>query len=422
MPVSVLPSLVLALQALAGTAAPGDSCRTYYEACRQQLIDGRPDLARTCLEGYARECPGAADSDLAAALAQVAKALERAEAERIAVEDQAEAEEDQAEEEGEDEDEDEEAPPEALAEERTVFSVGEFALSGAPELMLASTLFGGLSGFWGSATVLAALRTPQQASLPALLAAPTLGAIGGLAGAIAATWWLEPSPGDAALVTSAMVMGTVHGTLLQFAMFDSPGVAARDPVEERAPWRFATILATSTVATGTAALLAPRLRIDPGDVGLAHSAALWGPVLASLTTATLDVDVWQGTAPLVFIAATSIASYDLTLALSPLLTVPRPATWLVEAGGVLGLLGGVALLPVTTSPGWLIDPVGVIAATTALGVGLGAVGCFALSSYLDRAAPAVAALPLPTLAPLVMPDPHNPDGAPLVGLAVGGRW
>jgi len=413
MPLFILAALAAPLVAAASPVADTAACDQFLESCRAYIVDGRPSLAVVCLDEHAEACPDDQSAEVARAMADLAAAMAAAgpAAAEVAENEEVEAELPS-----------QEASPEAEPA-REPISVSELMLSGMPELVLTSTLYGGFSGFWASAGALSALRTPTMASLPALIAAPALGALGGLAASSVAAWQLQPSPGDAALISSSMVLGTAYGVVLQFAMFDAPfNSAAIDPAR-RAPWRFVTILATSAAATGTAAAVAPYLDVDPGDVGLANSAALWGAVLPLLSMFILSVDFGNDIAPMVLVTGSSIAAYDLVLALSPVIDVPRPATWLVEVGGVLGLLTGVAVLPLWGSMGnSQVSAMTVVTGATALGVSAGAVSCFLLAEFMRRQEPRLASLPMPLVMPTLLPDPGHPERTPAVGLALGGRF
>jgi hypothetical protein len=376
--------------------------------CRALLVEHKGAPAHACLVQYLVDCPDSPDAELAEALVEVATAMERgAPAANTPPT----------------------APPPAAVDEpaavrpappppRAAFSVGQFVLGGAPELMLSSTLYGATAGFVSGGMLVSALRTREVDSLPALLTLPAVGAVAGLALSTTAWALLEPSPGDMAQISSAMLWGTLYGIVAQ-GLWELRSLDV-DTDAQRTPWRFGIVLGTSALATASAAATAPFLDVDPGDIGLCNSAALWGGILPLFFMGMFE-QPRDPVAVILLPVATSLLAYDLTLALSPLIRLPRPATWLIEVGGVLGLLvaaGTSPMLLYAGLPGQAM--LGVMGLGTGAGAAAGAVASFVVAGLVDGSlefGPLEQAAVLPT----VLHD-GRPGSAPLPGLSLVGTF
>ena len=270
-------------------------------------------------------------------------------------------------------------PPAAEPTEGAV-SVAGLVESGAPELVVNSAAFGGAA--------LSFIRLNETDSLPWLVGAPAFGVVAGAAASSVAAYGLGSAPGDAALISSTMWLGLAEGAALQLLVFDGRTDVGHIPL------RFVT---TASVAAGTTALgvgASYLLDVDAGDVGLANSAMLWGPVLTWLTLFTFGADLqvpaedslefWVGGG---MIAAA--LPWAATLALHRFIQVERPATWLIEAGGLAGATAAFATLVFLSLAN--IDgrvQLGIMTAGTGIGVAGGTVAAFLLSDAV-RALPTV---------------------------------
>ncbi|MFH1811485.1 MAG: hypothetical protein ABIJ09_22280 [Pseudomonadota bacterium] len=412
----MVPALLTALAlspwhaATTGQAADPAACRVWLADCRALLVENKGSAARSCLEQFLADCPDRREVELAESLLELAVRMEQGDRKEGTESGTGSAVGPQ--------------PGERRADARTplveqlpAFSVSAFVLSGAPELMLGSTLYGATAGFVATGALVSALRTSEADSLPALITFPVVGAVAGLALSTAAWQWLHPEAGDAAQISSAMLWGTVYGTLAQ-GVYEMAH-ADQGLEAHRTPWRFALVLGTSAVATTTAALTAPFLHVDPGDVGLANSAALWGGILPLFFMAMLEqprTPVGMVMVPL----ASSLLSYDLVLALSPLIRLPRPATWLVEVGGVLGLLVSLGLTPilaVSDVPAPLL--IGVMGVGTGTGVAAGVVASFLVAGAVEGTLPDWGPFERTAVLPALL-DSGRPDGTLLPGLSLVG--
>lgn len=295
-----------------------------------------------------------------------------------------------------------------------VVSVSALIESGAPELVLSSAAWGGVAGFLAAGTALSATRINQVDSLPWLVGTPAFGILAGGAAASTAAYFLDLDAGDAALVSSSLWVGTGWGVGLQLIVFDQ-----RDDVGH-IPLRFATVLGTGLGLGVVGAASAWGLDVDPGDVGLMNSAALWGPVLAGLAWGTLatsqliTVEPGHPIASFPFFVGVLLTSSALpwaaTFALHPFLEVERPATWLVEAGGATGVLGGLAIAAVFSNSGLPTATFfGLLMTTTALGVAGGTALALVLSDAIAEIELLDLTEPLFSLSPAVLPPAPGRD-------------
>ncbi|MBN2358997.1 MAG: hypothetical protein JXR83_06060 [Deltaproteobacteria bacterium] len=419
-------AIALAPPAAAAPPAVEARCHEMYALCRRMLADKRACAAQSCFEDYLAACPEGADAAVARAMVEVAAAMAEqaqgapASAPAATRSPPAGPEKGQPATSAGDEIEGSTTAPVAKAKP---FSVTAFALSGIPELALTSTAFGGVGGFLGAAVVLSALRTSRSDSTPLIVGAPLLGAVGGLAASSLLSWWLEPTPGQAALFSSSMWLGTAYGIALQYALFDGVSPLRLERPERETPWRFATVLGTGALAVGTAALGSRYLPIDPGDVGLINSAALWGSLVPLFAALSIGFPFSNnGVSMPVFLLGTSLLAVDATVLAAPWVEVPRPATWLIDAGGVLGMLAGLATLPFLAHAN-STDVWGyVFTLATAGGVVAGTAGSLLLGNLLSSDPLAVAGLSSPLIAPALLPDPDHPGRPPLPGLTLAARF
>ncbi|OGQ17386.1 MAG: hypothetical protein A2138_27295 [Deltaproteobacteria bacterium RBG_16_71_12] len=159
-------------------------------------------------------------------------------------------------------------------------------------------------------------------------------------------------------------MGATQGFLLQWVVFDqSPDAGA-------VPLRFVTILGGGVLGLGAGAALAPLVDIDDGDVAVAHSAALWGGVLATVgllgVSGALGLDVGV---PLAIVAGGIGVPYLGALAAHSLLEIDRWPSFLIDGGGAAGLLVTSAFL--TVLGGALVASPPALAAALMVGTGAG---------------------------------------------------
>lgn len=389
--------LTLVLTGVLSSAA-AEQCHWRFTECRRLLRYDQPQKAKRCFAQYQKRCgqvEGAPDPLKAAALEDMAAVLSGTAPDGLTTS--------------------QGGSDRANKVDNKPFSVSDFMLGGTPELVLSSTLVAGASGFWAAGSLLSGLRTNQDASLPILIAAPSLGAVAGMVGSSAYVWLFEPTVGDAALLSSAMLVSTAYGVMLNFMLFDP------DDFRE-VPWRFATMLTSGLVGTAVAAAVAPHLDVDAGDVGLMNSGAIWGAVLPLLYMSALAQDAFNSNLGMLVPMAGSVLAYDLLLGLSPLLSVQRPTTWLVEAGGVLGLLSGLALTPVLLYGNSTRAALMPMALGTTAGLALGTAACIYGSHLLGNAEHQLALLETPVVTPFVAPDLDHPERSPTVGLSLNGRF
>lgn len=410
---------------LAGSSASDPApCQDGLGPCRARYVDGQRQEAEACLQKFLRRCPDSPEQGAAQAMLQLMR---------------------QAEEAGAPVDGDktephkltaqpalpqhsgtqQRAPQTSTSSPASELSMTKVLDSGAPELILTSTLFGGAQGFVAMAILQSAVRTSTEASFPALVAAPILGAAAGLGLSFAGLKYLHPSPGDIALMSSAMVLGTSYGVVAQGLWEISEADDVRH-IAQRVPWRFALVLGTGLAATAAATGVSPYLDISTGDVALANSGALWGAVWPLLGMYALQPNFATDMAPVMIPFASSVLGYSALLALSPLVELSRPVVWLIHAGGLLGLMVGAGASPVLSLLSGNPQAVPVTLWTgTSLGLVAGLAGAFVLNDQLTDSSektPALAWLDDVVLLPNIFADPSDPQRHTGYALSLVGRF
>jgi hypothetical protein len=254
---------------------------------------------------------------------------------------------------------------------------------GTAEGVVNGVALGGVAGFLVAATVQSAKRLDQPTSVPWLLISMPLGGV--LGGALAGTlvYVLEPGAGDTQLVTSAAWVGTIAMILAEISIFQNNSDITK------IPWMFGLGLVgmggAAAIASGAAALFP----ISEGDVALATSGALWGGVLVGILSTIPTTRDAPTTALL--IDAGIVVPYVVLLAAHQHVEINRFATWLIEFGGVSGLMmGGAALLFRASMPGGLGSGEAqyIMLGSTAIGVGAGVAAAIAADEFLDDQATA----------------------------------
>ena len=289
------------------------------------------------------------------------------------------------------------APPPAPVAAPRVESVDAraFVVGGQLEAGVNGALFGGVVGFTGAAGVLSGLRSSEKDAVPWLLSAPALGAILGASAGVAAVEWLDADADDVAFVASSTWAGTALGLTLQLAIFsESSDVQA-------APLRFFTTLGGGVLGLGLGAGLAPFLDVKSGDAALANDGLLWGSVLTALVLGSVQPQGIDFGVVVVTVGAGGLLSWGTLLAVHPLLGLHRASTWLIDVGGVLGLMGGAVLggfAATAMQDGRAFLP-GVTVGTL-LGLGVGVVSAVVVDQSTHKAFAPPAPL---TLAPTVLP-------------------
>lgn len=252
------------------------------------------------------------------------------------------------------------------------------------EAMVHGALGGAGAGFLVAATVASATRDSEADTLPWLIAAPAVGGLAGAAGGWGLARALDPAIGDLRLATSTMWMGATQGFLLQWIVFDqSPDVGAT-------PLRFVTMLGGGMLGLGAGAALAPLVDIDDGDVAVAHSAALWGGVLTTITLVGVSdyVRTPSQVATLAVVAGGIGVPYLAALACHPFIDLERWPTFLIEGGGAAGLLISGAFLAATTGSLQTNQALlgAVLGVGTAAGLAVGATAAVMVSSAVQHEA------------------------------------
>jgi hypothetical protein len=292
--------------------------------------------------------------------------------------------------------------------------------SGAPEGLIGGALSGGIYGFLGTATVQSFWRTDNARGAPWLLGLPAATLLAG--GGLGLLLGFVAEPGDASLVSSSSLIGIATGTVLQAML-----LWRSDDVRE-IPLRFLVPLATGLAFTALSMTAAPFIDVTPGDAALATSAALWAPFFATMLTLTAsammsDLRIRNPSStpldpaiPLGGLLATSLLAWVTTLALHPLVDIPRPATWLIEIGALAGATLVTATLPfVFLFPqGGVPLPFATIPLGYTVGMAAGAGAGLALAFVAGALVPeldGIGALLERTpvaLTPIIAPDPVTP--------------
>jgi hypothetical protein len=289
-----------------------------------------------------------------------------------------------------------------------------WAPRGVVEAGLHGVALGGVGGFAGASAVVAGLRTSEADSLPWLVVAPAIGAAAGGAVAVAGVTLSNMPPDDIALVASTSWAGVALSTGATLA-------ALSGSVDVAAPaLGFATVLAGGAVGLVGGLVLAPSIDATAGDVAVANSGLVWGGVLGGLGA----VSVRDGTAAPTFgdvalwTTAGAGAAWLSALALHPWLSLHRVSAWLVDAGGVAGLLLAASALAATGqsvvgSPGSVSA---VLFAGTSAGLAAGAVAAVHVDARFGAGFEDPAAPPplLSRIVPAVLPTPAGRTAAGVI--------
>ncbi|WP_041448460.1 hypothetical protein [Anaeromyxobacter sp. Fw109-5] len=186
--------------------------------------------------------------------------------------------------------------------------------------------FGTTYGIWsGVATGLLADADDGRVYLALTLA----GGVGGLTLALLPTRHAHMPEGRAQAIESAALWGTLNGGLVA-ALADAgtrPAVAAT--------------LGTGLVSLGTAVALTRERSPSPGDVALTNSGGIWGLVTGGLTLALLD-DVSDSTVQAVLLGGADAGLLAMAL-VARRVDMSRGRSLLIDAGGLLGTLGGISI-------------------------------------------------------------------------------
>ncbi len=264
-----------------------------------------------------------------------------------------------------------------------------FALDGHLEAGIHGAAWGGLAGFLGTAGVLAATRTSERDAFPLLLTAPALGVVAGALAGIGAVELSGASADDVAFAASTTWAGTALGFTLQLAVF-----AGENDVHA-APMRFFTTLAGGVLGLTAGAGWGPFLDVSAADASLANSGFFWGGVLTATTlgmVATFGQPTDFATA-LMIVGGGCVLPWGAVLALHPLFQLHRVSTWLVDVGGVLGVIGGAAgafIVATAVGDGRVFLPV--FGAAVVGGLGLGIAGAVVVDDATRDAFPPPAPL------------------------------
>ena len=390
---SVAVAALVALLATAGATAPpksdrwGETPPTPLERCTQQAkVDA--DGGARCLQALADA--GGAD---AAAAAEALRVLQRLRRHR---------------------------PTPPPASPRFTLS-SAWTQRGVVEAGLHGVALGGVGGFVGASAIVAGLRTSEADSLPWLVAAPAFGALVVGATAVAGVTLTNTAPDDIALVASTTWAGLALSTGLQLSMlYGSVDVAAP-------ALGFSTMLMGGALGLGAGVVLAPYLDATAGDVALANSGLVWGGVLGGLgaVTAAAIGNAWLEFGQTALWTTTGAgAAWLATLALHPWLHLHRLSTWLVDAGGVAGLLlagSGVIAFNGAFSGSPTLIPLG-LAAGAVGGLVVGGLAAAFVDARFDDSLDDEGVPPplLSRVAPAVLP---TPEGHAAAGVIVEvARW
>jgi hypothetical protein len=304
-------------------------------------------------------------------------------------------------------------PPPPPAEPRGLLE------SGAAEAMLHASAAGLGGGFLASATLFSSTRQSKNDTLPWLIGVPAAGAIAGAAGAYVLVENLHPTTGDISLVASTMWIGAFEGVMLQLSVFNESFTVSATPL------RFATVLGMGTLGLAAGVGLAPLLDVTQGDVAVANSAALWGGVATGLAMAAYATDgrsITPAQWPLL-LGAGALLPYVGAIAAHPLLEIDRWPSFLIDAGGVTGLLLSGTAVAFLAQAGFFngASPSGAIlfvGASSAAGAVGGGAAAWLVTDVL-RSQVTAPALPKIGLAPTLILDDDN-RAAP--ALALAGRF
>jgi len=414
---AVSPESQAAGASLPASQPDGAACQAIFDECRALIVDSKYNRAVVCFKGFTAVCPADDLAPAASAMADVAASL--AENPSAPASSKANT---------------ERSPRPAKSSARAAHDEWNGALDflpsyrffwgGVPELVLTSTIFGARTGYLALAALYSAQRTQRSDSFFPLLAVPALGAVAGFTTAGAVAIWGTPTAGGMALVSSAMWVGTAYGLALG-QLADDLGREARLRVPQRSALRFTAELASGSAAAIAAIGVAPFLSIDPGDVGLMNSAALWGAVLTSQARAVYPSAAPSVIRPILLPLAGSLLAYDALLAVSPLLHVARPSTWLIDIGGVSGVLVGLIVrqqIASTGATGTEASGNAALLGSTALGLTAGTVACFLVDPVVSNYQKKLFVDALPTLTLWLDPEQPRRGNAPLIGIAMTGRF
>lgn len=310
----------------------------------------------------------------------------------------------------------------AAATTRESVSLTGLVESGRAEALLNGAAAGAGGGFLLSATFFSANRTiNEQDSLPWLLASPAVGAVAGAAGAWALVESGAPSTGDIAFVSSTMWNGAAQGLLLQTAVFDGNAEVSSTPL------RFVTVLGGGAIGLASGIALSPFLDVTQGDAAVANSAALWGGVLTAFGMGFFGASGTQitlGQGALV-LAAGSTVPYVAVVVAHPYLNIERWPSWLIEGGGVGGLLVTSAFMGVLNTTGSLNGQAAFVflGGGTAAGLAAGTAAAVIVSNGM-RSTSTSTELDVPPVEVSLLPAVFPADGPerPLTGFIVAGAF
>jgi hypothetical protein len=286
---------------------------------------------------------------------------------------------------------------------------------GSVEAGLHGVVLGATAGFVGASAVLAALRTSEAASLPWLVVTPAVTGLIGGAAAIGGAAVLDAEVDDISFVASTTWAGLGLATLLQFAVLAESGDVAAPAVG------LTSILAGATAGLGAGLVLAPTLDVTSGDAALANSALVWGGTLGFLGAgvfgnATGGLSLGQGT---LIMATGSGLAWLGAMAAHPFVELHRVSTWIIDAGGVAGLLLGASAAVVVSSAGSTASW-GAVLGGTALGLATGAGLAIVVDDAFADDPATNAPPPMLSLAPGVV---RAPGGGVAPGVVVEvARW
>jgi hypothetical protein len=186
--------------------------------------------------------------------------------------------------------------------------------------------FGTLYGIWtGVATGLLADSEDGRVYLALTLA----GGAGGLTLALLPTRHAHMPEGRAQAIESAALWGSFNGGL----------VAALADAETKPT--VAATLGTGLVSLGTAVALTRERSPSSGDVALTNSGGIWGLVTGGLTLALLD-DASDSTIQGVLLGGADAGLLAMAL-VARRVDMSRGRSLLIDAGGLLGTLGGISI-------------------------------------------------------------------------------